>query len=180
MILVVGLGNIGEEYKNTRHNVGFMLIDLILKDQNFTNLTNSKFKGELFKIGSSLLLLKPSTYMNNSGISVKAVKDFYKCERIVVIHDDIDINLGALRFKKGGSSGGHNGLKSIDSLCGNDYERIRIGVGKGEDVISHVLGQFNNEEKIILDKILEHSKKALFKLVEKDLSSVSSLYSLRA
>ncbi|MBZ7946158.1 aminoacyl-tRNA hydrolase [Campylobacter sp. RM10541] len=180
MILVVGLGNIGEEYKNTRHNVGFMLIDLILKDQNFTNLTNSKFKGELFKIGSSLLLLKPNTYMNNSGISVKAVKDFYKCERIVVIHDDIDINLGALRFKKGGSSGGHNGLKSIDSLCGNDYERIRIGVGKGEDVISHVLGQFNNEEKIILDKILEHSKKALFKLVEKDLSSVSSLYSLRA
>ncbi|MBK2000575.1 aminoacyl-tRNA hydrolase [Campylobacter sp. LH-2024] len=180
MILVVGLGNIGEEYKNTRHNVGFMLIDLILKDQNFTNLTNSKFKGELFKIGSSLLLLKPSTYMNNSGISVKAVKDFYKCERIIVIHDDIDINLGALRFKKGGSSGGHNGLKSIDSLCGNDYERIRIGVGKGEDVISHVLGQFNNEEKIILDKILEHSKKALFKLVEKDLSSVSSLYSLRA
>ncbi|MBZ7940032.1 aminoacyl-tRNA hydrolase [Campylobacter molothri] len=180
MILVVGLGNIGEEYKNTRHNVGFMLIDLILKDQNFTNLTNSKFKGELFKIGSSLLLLKPSTYMNNSGISVKAVKDFYKCERIIVIHDDIDINLGALRFKKGGSSGGHNGLKSIDSLCGNDYERIRIGVGKGEDVISHVLGQFNNEEKIILDKILEHSKKALFKLVEKDLSSISSLYSLRA
>ncbi|MBZ7943955.1 MULTISPECIES: aminoacyl-tRNA hydrolase [Campylobacter] len=180
MILVVGLGNIGEEYKNTRHNVGFMLIDLILKDQNFTNLTNSKFKGELFKIGSSLLLLKPSTYMNNSGISVKAVKDFYKCERIIVIHDDIDINLGALRFKKGGSSGGHNGLKSIDSLCGNDYERIRIGVGKGENVISHVLGQFNNEEKIILDKILEHSKKALFKLVEKDLSSVSSLYSLRA
>ncbi|MBZ7935077.1 MULTISPECIES: aminoacyl-tRNA hydrolase [Campylobacter] len=180
MILVVGLGNIGEEYKNTRHNVGFMLIDLILKDQNFTNLSNSKFKGELFKIGSSLLLLKPSTYMNNSGISVKAVKDFYKCERLIVIHDDIDINLGALRFKKGGSSGGHNGLKSIDSLCGNDYERVRIGVGKGENVISHVLGQFKDEEKIILDKILEHSKKALFELIEKDLSSVSSLYSLRA
>ncbi|TKX32566.1 aminoacyl-tRNA hydrolase [Campylobacter aviculae] len=180
MILVVGLGNIGEEYKNTRHNVGFMLIDLILKDQNFTNLSNSKFKGELFKIDSSLLLLKPSTYMNNSGISVKAVKDFYKCERLIVIHDDIDINLGALRFKKGGSSGGHNGLKSIDSLCGNDYERVRIGVGKGENVISHVLGQFKDEEKIILDKILEHSKKALFELIEKDLSSVSSLYSLRA
>ncbi|TKX31257.1 aminoacyl-tRNA hydrolase [Campylobacter estrildidarum] len=180
MILVVGLGNIGEEYKNTRHNVGFMLIDLILKDQDFTSLVNSKFQGELFKIGSSLLLLKPSTYMNNSGISVKAVKDFYKCERLIVIHDDIDINLGALRFKKGGSSGGHNGLKSIDSLCGNDYERVRIGVGKTENVISHVLGKFKDEEKIVLDKILEHSKKALFELIEKDLSSVSSLYSLRA
>ncbi|EOB0795962.1 aminoacyl-tRNA hydrolase, partial [Campylobacter jejuni] len=111
MILVVGLGNIGVEYENTRHNVGFMLIDLLLKESNFTNLTNSKFKGELFKIGSSLLLLKPSTYMNNSGLSVKVVNDFYKCERMIVIHDDIDINLGALRFKKGGSSGGHNGLK---------------------------------------------------------------------
>ncbi|EOY0101659.1 aminoacyl-tRNA hydrolase, partial [Campylobacter coli] len=108
MILVVGLGNIGKEYEDTRHNVGFMLIDLLLKEGNFTNLTNSKFKGELFKMGSSLLL-KPHTYMNNSGLSVKAVNDFYKCERIIVVHDDIDINLGALRFKRGGSSGGHNG-----------------------------------------------------------------------
>ncbi|ELW2328105.1 aminoacyl-tRNA hydrolase [Campylobacter jejuni] len=181
MILVVGLGNIGVEYENTRHNVGFMLIGLLLKESNFTNLTNSKFKGELFKIGSSLLLLKPSTYMNNSGLSVKAVNDFYKCERMIVIHDDIDINLGALRFKKGGSSGGHNGLKSIDTLCGNDYERVRIGVGKGENVISHVLGKFKSEEEITLSKVLEHTKKALLELIENDdLSAISSKYSLKA
>lgn len=181
MILVVGLGNIGKEYENTRHNVGFMLIDLLLKESNFTNLSNSKFKGELFKIGSSLLLLKPSTYMNNSGISVKAVNDFYKCERIIVIHDDIDINLGSLRFKKGGSSGGHNGLKSIDSLCGNDYERVRIGVGKGQNVISHVLGNFKDDEKMILAKVLEHSKKALLELISTDnLSDISSKYSLKS
>ncbi|ECP7275753.1 aminoacyl-tRNA hydrolase [Campylobacter jejuni] len=180
MILVVGLGNIGVEYENTRHNVGFMLIDLLLKESNFTNLTNSKFKGELFKIGSSLFL-KPSTYMNNSGLSVKAVNDFYKCERMIVIHDDIDINLGALRFKKGGSSGGHNGLKSIDNLCGNDYERVRIGVGKGENVISHVLGKFKPEEEIILSKVLKHAKEALLELIKNDdLSFISSKYSLKA
>ncbi|MCW1360574.1 aminoacyl-tRNA hydrolase [Campylobacter sp. US33a] len=181
MILVVGLGNIGKEYEDTRHNVGFMLIDLLLKESNFTNLSNSKFKGELFKIGSSLLLLKPSTYMNNSGLSVKAVNDFYKCERIIVIHDDIDINLGALRFKKGGSSGGHNGLKSIDSLCGSDYERVRIGVGKGENVISHVLGRFKTDEEVILSKVLEQSKKALLELISSgDLTAVSSKYSLKS
>ena len=180
MILVVGLGNRGKEYEKTRHNVGFMLIDLLLKESNFTNLTNSKFKGELFKIDSSLFL-KPSTYMNSSGISVKAVHDFYKCQRLIVIHDDIDLNLGTLRFKKGGSSGGHNGLKSIDALYGNDYERVRIGIGKAKNVISHVLGKFEPEEEIILNKLLEYSKKALFELIANDdLSAVSSKYSLRA
>ena len=179
MILVVGLGNIGKEYENTRHNVGFMLIDLLLKENQTTNLTNSKFKGELFKMGSSLLL-KPSTFMNNSGLSVRAVLDFYKCERFIVIHDDIDLKLGALRFKKGGSSGGHNGLKSIDALCGNDYERVRIGVGKGENVISYVLGDFKKEEKPILDKILLKAKQALLELIKSDdLQTVSSKFSLR-
>ncbi|RQD68765.1 aminoacyl-tRNA hydrolase [Campylobacter hepaticus] len=179
MILVVGLGNIGVEYENTRHNAGFMLINLLLKESNFINLTHSQFKGELFKLSSSLLLLKPSTYMNNSGISVKIVSDFYKCERIIVIHDDIDLHLGVLRFKKGGSSGGHNGLKSIDSLCGNDYERIRIGIGKGEHVLSHVLGNFKAEEELILSKVLIHAKEALFELIKNDnLSLISSKYSL--
>ena len=179
MILVVGLGNIGKEYENTRHNVGFMLIDLLLKENQTTNLTNSKFKGELFKMGSSLLL-KPSTFMNNSGLSVRAVLDFYKCERFIVIHDDIDLKLGALRFKKGGSSGGHNGLKSIDALCGNDYERVRIGVGKGENVISYVLDDFKKEEKPILDKILLKAKQALLELIKSDdLQTVSSKFSLR-
>ncbi|EPS9860656.1 aminoacyl-tRNA hydrolase, partial [Campylobacter coli] len=105
----------------------------------------------------------------------------YKCERIIVVHDDIDINLGALRFKRGGSSGGHNGLKSIDNLCGSDYERVRIGVGKGENVISHVLGKFRAEEELILSKVLEHSKKALLELIRNDdLSAISSKYSLKA
>ena len=86
-----------------------------------------------------------------------------------------------MRFKRGGSSGGHNGLKSIDNLCGSDYERVRIGVGKGENVISHVLGKFRAEEELILSKVLEHSKKALLELIRNDdLSAISSKYSLKA
>ncbi|MCV3508687.1 aminoacyl-tRNA hydrolase [Campylobacter sp. CNRCH_2016_3089] len=179
MTLVVGLGNIGEQYAQTRHNVGFMLIDLILKDLQTAKLSNPKFKGELFK-GSSTFFLKPSTYMNLSGESVKAVSEYYKCDRIIVIHDDIDLNLGALKFKMGGSSGGHNGLKSIDNLCGNAYERVRIGVGKGQDVISHVLGKFKQEEQESLTKVLEHSKKALFELLNSDIEKIASKYSLKS
>ncbi|HEF1623060.1 TPA: aminoacyl-tRNA hydrolase [Campylobacter lari] len=179
MTLVVGLGNIGEQYAQTRHNVGFMLIDLILKDLQTTKLSNVKFKGELFK-SSSTLFLKPSTYMNLSGESVKAVSEYYKCDRIIVIHDDIDLNLGALKFKIGGSSGGHNGLKSIDHLCGNAYERVRIGVGKGQDVISHVLGKFKQEEQESLTKVLEHSKKALLELLNSDIEKIASKYSLKS
>ncbi|WP_257404197.1 aminoacyl-tRNA hydrolase [Campylobacter lari] len=179
MTLVVGLGNIGEQYAQTRHNVGFMLIDLILKDLQTTKLLNAKFKGELFK-SSSTLFLKPSTYMNLSGESVKAVSEYYKCDRIIVIHDDIDLNLGALKFKIGGSSGGHNGLKSIDNLYGNAYERVRIGVGKGQDVISHVLGKFKQEEQESLIKVLEHSKKALLELLNSDIEKIASKYSLKS
>lgn len=179
MTLVVGLGNIGEQYAQTRHNVGFMLIDLILKDLQTTMLSNAKFKGELFK-SSSTLFLKPSTYMNLSGESVKAVSEYYKCDRIIVIHDDIDLNLGALKFKIGGSSGGHNGLKSIDNLCGNAYERVRIGVGKGQDVISHVLGKFKQEEQESLIKVLEYSKKALLELLNSDIEKIASKYSLKS
>ncbi|EAI4483929.1 aminoacyl-tRNA hydrolase [Campylobacter lari] len=178
MTLVVGLGNIGEQYAQTRHNVGFMLIDLLLKDLEVAKLSNAKFKGELFK-SSLAFFLKPSTYMNLSGESVKAVNDFYKCDRIIVIHDDIDLNLGALKFKIGGSSGGHNGLKSIDNLCGNAYERVRIGVGKDQDVISHVLGKFKQEEQESLNKVLEQAKKALFELLKSNIEQVASKYSIR-
>ena len=90
MTLIAGLGNIGKEYENTRHNVGFMLIDLILKDGGYSDVSSAKFQGELYKNGS-LLLLKPSTYMNSSGKSLKAVNDFYKPNHIIVIHDDLDI-----------------------------------------------------------------------------------------
>ncbi len=179
MILVVGLGNIGKSYQNTRHNVGFMLLDLFLQEHSALLISNPRFKGELYKINSSLLLLKPSTFMNASGLSVKAVCDFYNCERMIAVHDDIDLNLGALRFKKGGGSGGHRGLRSIDELYGSEYERIRIGVGKGENVLSHVLGEFKSEEKECLNQVLARAKEALCELLRSDIEQISSKYTLK-
>ncbi|MCX2683033.1 aminoacyl-tRNA hydrolase [Campylobacter sp. MIT 21-1685] len=181
MILVVGLGNIGKEYENTRHNVGFMLLDRILKELQIETLVKANFKGELYKKDSSFLLLKPHTFMNASGISVSAVKAFYKCERMIVIHDDIDLPLGTLKFKDGGGNGGHNGLKSIDKYCTNRYERIRIGIGKGTDVNSYVLAPFKEEEKPLLNSVLEQAQKALFELLRgSQIYTVGSEFSLKA
>ncbi|WP_096024424.1 aminoacyl-tRNA hydrolase [Campylobacter lanienae] len=181
MTLIAGLGNIGKEYENTRHNVGFMLIDLILKDGGYSDVSSAKFQGELYKNGS-LLLLKPSTYMNSSGKSLKAVNDFYKPDHIIVIHDDLDIAFGAMRFKNGGSSGGHNGIKSIDSLIGNNYDRVRIGIGRSDkSVIDYVLGKFDSSELEKLDGILSHAKEAVLALANSnDISAISSKFTLKA
>ena len=181
MTLIAGLGNIGKEYENTRHNVGFMLIDLILKDGGYSDVSSAKFQGELYKNGS-LLLLKPSTYMNSSGKSLKAVNDFYKPNHIIVIHDDLDIAFGAMKFKNGGSSGGHNGVKSIDSLIGNNYDRVRIGIGRSDKgVIDYVLGKFDSSELEKLDGILAHAKEAVLALANSnDISAISSKFTLKA
>ena len=181
MTLIAGLGNIGKEYENTRHNVGFMLIDLILKDGGYSDVSSAKFQGELYKNGS-LLLLKPSTYMNSSGKSLKAVNDFYKPNHIIVIHDDLDIAFGAMKFKNGGSSGGHNGIKSIDSLIGTNYDRVRIGIGRSyKSIIDYVLGKFDNSELEKLDGILSHAKEAVLALANSnDISAISSKFTLKA
>lgn len=180
MTLVVGLGNVGAEYENTRHNVGFMLVDLLLKDLSHSHISNAKFKGELFKSDLGLFL-KPSTFMNSSGTSVFAVKEYFKCDRLIVIHDDIDLHLGALRFKKGGGNGGHNGLKSIDALCGTEYERVRVGIGKGANVLSYVLGKFSANERAELAPILEQAKKGLLALLEgQSITQVASTFNIKA
>ena len=177
MKLIVGLGNIGEEYKLTRHNIGFIVIDEILKDINYSTINKPAFKGLLYKF-NDYLFLKPLTYMNLSGESVVAVKNFYKIDNddIIVIHDDLDLRLGALRFKKGGGSGGHNGLKSIDSHIGNDYHRIRIGIGRPQnkdEVVDFVLSNFSNEELEKLQNTISNVKKAVFDWNEKTPSKYS-------
>jgi PTH1 family peptidyl-tRNA hydrolase len=180
MTLVVGLGNIGNEYKNTRHNIAFIAIDKILSNlKNYTTINKPIFKGQLFKSGD-YLFLKPSTYMNLSGESVVAVKNFYKIDNdnIIVIHDDLDLKLGALRFKRGGGNAGHNGLKSIDKHIGNDYHRIRIGIGRPEGdmkVVDYVLGKFKEEELEKLKNTLENVEKSIFDWNE----NTSSKYSLK-
>ncbi len=175
MKLIVGLGNPGKKYELNRHNVGFLAVDYLIDKFNASKIS-SKFKGELFKSGE-YLFLKPSTFMNLSGESVVLVKNFYKFDNkdIIVIHDDIDLKLGALRFKRGGSSGGHNGLKSIDAHIGNDYYRIRIGVGrpeKKEEVVNYVLSDFSKEELECIRKNFENIKKAI-----EDIENAASKYS---
>jgi len=175
MKLIVGLGNPGKKYELNRHNVGFLAVDYLINEFKASQIS-SKFKGELFK-SNEFLFLKPTTFMNLSGESVRLVKDFYKIpnENIIVIHDDIDLKVGALRFKKGGSSGGHNGLKSIDKHIGNDYYRVRVGVGRPErkeEVVNYVLSDFTKDELECIKKNFETIKKAVSE-IEKAASKYS-------
>jgi PTH1 family peptidyl-tRNA hydrolase len=164
MKLIIGLGNPGEKYKITRHNAGFLSIDYLIKRYNAGKI-NSSFKGELYK-SADFLFLKPLTYMNLSGESAVLVKSYYKIENqdIIVIHDDIDLKTGALKFKRGGSNGGHNGLKSLDQHMGNDYWRIRIGIGRPErkeDVVKYVLSNFKEEELECIESLFPKIEKAV-------------------
>jgi PTH1 family peptidyl-tRNA hydrolase len=184
MVLIVGLGNPEDKYKNNRHNIGFRVIDKLVDDSNAVDISKSSFLGKLYK-DKQTLFLKPSTYMNLSGKSVSAVKNFFKIdiEDIIVIHDDIDLPFSALRFKRGGGHGGHNGLKSIDSHIGKDYTRVRMGVGKPEhksQVANFVLSDFSPEEEKIIDKWITHTTEAIKELQTKELDEVKSKYSLKS
>jgi len=181
MNLVVGLGNPEEKYKNNRHNVGFMVIDSLLGDFPSERINKNNFKGNLYKYKSNFFL-KPLTFMNLSGESVRAVQDYFKPDKIIVIHDDLDLPFGTLRFKFGGGNGGHNGLKSIDNYIGKDYFRVRIGIGKPIDkskIISHVLSDFSKIEREKLDNILDFAKKGTIELLVSDIQKVSQKYSIK-
>ena len=156
-VLIVGLGNPGPEYATTRHNVGFMAVDALAGDGTWKSEKNALTrKGEID--GQSVIFVKPQTYMNNSGSAVLALMTFYKLplENLIVIHDDMDLANGTMRTKIGGGSAGHNGIKSIDAAVGNEYKRIRIGVGHPRDFESQmdpadwVLGRFTDTQ---LDQI---------------------------
>jgi len=182
MTLIVGLGNPDLLYKNNRHNVGFMVIDALIGDHpSCEKITKSNFKGELFK-APSMLLLKPTTYMNLSGESVRAVDDYFKPDQIIVIHDDLDLPFGTLRFKIGGGHGGHNGLRSIDTHIGAEYIRVRIGIGKPAhkgDVAKYVLSDFSACQREFLPEMINHVKKSIKALLPGDLKEVSLQYSLK-
>lgn len=162
MNLLVGLGNPGREYVNTRHNVGFLALDFIADSLNTHFSSSSKFRSEVATAdigGSKVVLAKPLTFMNLSGSAVQLISHYYKISvnNLIVVHDDIDLALGDIRVKKGGSSAGHNGLKSIDSCLGASYHRIRIGVGRPqnrEDVADYVLQNFLKDERVVIDEVL--------------------------
>ena len=166
-IYLIGLGNPGKKFSNSRHNVGFLLIEDFSKKYNSNFLLKDKLKSfySEFKIkDNTYRLFLPNTFMNNSGDAVRAIVDWYKInlDKIFIIVDDKDLPLGKIRFRKKGSSGGHNGLKSIiEKLQTSNFNRIRIGIGSPPptngtnnfNTISHVLGTISQEEKSILDKV---------------------------
>jgi len=161
MKLIVGLGNPGNQYAGNRHNVGFMALDAIASAQGIGPFRN-KHQGLIAEGtigGEKVLLLKPQTFMNRSGDSVKAVAQFYKIPTadIIVLYDELDLAPGKVRVKVGGGNGGHNGLRSIDPQIGLDYRRVRIGIGHPgkEFVTPHVLGDFAKADKAWLDPLLE-------------------------
>jgi len=182
--LFVGLGNPGSQYEDTRHNIGFKIVDALIEDLGARDISKQTFHGELYRTASTLFL-KPTTFMNLSGKSVLPVKQFFKVELddIIVIHDDIDLPFGAVRFKKGGGHGGHNGLKSIDAMVGKEYLRVRVGVGKPErksQVADYVLHRFNDEEMACLPALVAHVKDAAKALLHQELNWVKSHYSLKS
>lgn len=180
-MLIVGLGNPGPAYAATRHNIGFMVIDELCRRHRVQSVSKSSFEGELFKMGEHFLL-KPTTYMNLSGKSVLAVKNFYKIDDVIVIHDDLDLPFGALRFKVGGGHGGHNGLKSADAAIGQNYTRVRMGIGKPEhksQVADYVLHPFTPEESQLLSEWISKAADAVEMLLHTDCNGVASKCSLK-
>ena len=165
MYIIAGLGNPGAEYSNTRHNAGFMAIDVIAKKAGI-GVTEKKHRALIGKgifAGEKVVLVKPQTYMNLSGESIRAVVDYYKidCEsELIVISDDIDLDVGNIRIRPKGSAGGHNGLKNIISQLGTqEFTRVRIGVGakkEGRDLVSHVLGKIDKSDTESFEEAIEN------------------------
>ncbi|MBI3752578.1 MAG: aminoacyl-tRNA hydrolase [Deltaproteobacteria bacterium] len=193
-MLIIGLGNPGTKYKDTRHNIGFMAIDS-LAEANSIKLNKKDFES-LWGKGSikdkEVILLKPQTYMNLSGEAVQAVSDYFDIEPkdILVIYDDIDLELGMMRIRLSGGSGGHNGMESIiEHLGTNDFPRIRLGIGRPDikklkvksqkskvDVAEYVLNPFDPEEKTILKPMLEKTKEAVDVIVNDGIEKAMNKY----
>ncbi|MBD5445753.1 MAG: aminoacyl-tRNA hydrolase [Mycoplasma sp.] len=181
--LIVGLGNPGDKYKFTKHNAGFLVIDKILEKLNLV-LDKEKFSGwyTKYKIeNKEVFICKPYTYMNNSVFFIFNICNFFKIpiENILVIYDDIDTEIGNLRIRLKGSSGGQNGMKGIIQTFGTEnIKRIRIGIGnpKGRNLADYVLSNFSNSEKIIVDKVFDRAADAALFFLKEDFEKVISKY----
>lgn len=183
--LVVGLGNPGAKYENTRHNVGFMTADLLMKEYG-GEFNKTKMQGVFgeCKIGNNrIIVVKPQTFMNNSGVCVSQIVNFYKIplDRIIVIFDDISLDVGKIRMRAKGSHGGHNGMKNIISLLGNDnIARVKIGVGAKPhpdyDLADWVLSKFPKSDTANLETALDNACKAIKEIITKGIDSAQNLY----
>ena len=187
MLLLVGLGNPGSNYTNTRHNIGFKIIDAINAHFKLSK-QKPKFKG-LLTTGNidekKIYAIKPLTFMNNSGTAIKELIDYFKIDAkdVFVFHDDLDIDFGKIKAKFGGSSAGHNGIESIDKFIGKDYSRIRVGIGKPKndiEVADYVLQNFNEDEIVKIDNIIKNITDSISDLIDKklDIEKVNIIKSL--
>jgi PTH1 family peptidyl-tRNA hydrolase len=174
MQLIVGLGNPGGKYQYTRHNIGYMAIDNIVSVQQDYKI-KKKFNSIIYETiidNNRIILIKPETYMNNSGDAVSQIANFYKIDskNILVLHDELDIPFGKIRIKSGGGNAGHNGLKSISKKIDNNYTRVRLGIGhpgNKERVNGHVMGNFTGSEKQKLNQILNYLTNNIHEILNK-------------
>ena len=181
MLLLVGLGNPNPNNTNNRHNVGFLVIDAINAKFKLSK-QKPKFKGLLTtgKINEQkVYAIKPLTFMNNSGICIREIIEYFKInvKDVFVFHDDMDIDIGKIKVKFGGGNAGHNGIESIDTNIGKDYSRVRIGIGRPKNNstgVEHVLDNFANEEKKSVEEVNNNITKSLSILINKDLDLFSS------
>lgn len=181
--LIVGLGNVGGKYENTRHNIGFNVVDAMAKskDKEFA-LDNQAFSTTIKHKGRTLILLKPTTYMNLSGKAVRywMTKQKIQPENLLVIVDDLNLQFGSLRLRKKGKDGGHNGLKSIqDMLQTQNYARLRMGIGSDFSTgsqVNYVLGEWSNEEVENLDEFIKKASNAAFDFTTMPIGAVMSSY----
>ena len=183
-MIIVGLGNPGEQYENTRHNVGFKTIDIVAEKLGIA-INKEKFNGlfgEGIYNGKKVILLKPQTYMNLSGESVSEIMDFYKLplDELLVIYDDIDIDVGKIRIRPEGSSGTHNGMRNISDILGShDFPRIRIGTGKPKvemDLAEYVLAKIPLEERDEINKAIQTASEAVLEILNNGVEKAMNIY----
>lgn len=185
MFLIVGLGNPGKQYENTRHNVGFDAIDVLVDEYRIpsSGKQHKAMYGKGMIEGQKVILAKPLTYMNLSGEAVRAMVDYYKIDpetELLVIFDDISLAPGNIRIRKKGSAGGHNGIKSIITHLGTqNFQRIKVGVGekpKNWDLADYVLGTFSKDDRKLVDEALERTAKAAALIVQGEIDEAMNLY----
>lgn len=185
-LLIVGLGNPGAEYARTRHNIGFMAVDYLADKWGVSWQNDRKFQGwyGVLRQPCTGYLLKPNTYMNNSGQSVRAVLNWFKLapDRVLVIYDDMDLPLGKLRLRQSGSAGGHNGMKSIIAHLGTtNFPRLRLGIGRSQgNVHNHVLGGFSSAESALIPEIMSLMAELIHCAISSGWDKAMSLYNSRS
>lgn len=187
MFIIAGLGNPGKKYENTRHNMGFLVLDRLAEktDIKVNKIKHRALVGDGFISGQKVLLVKPQTYMNLSGESLREAMDYYDVEpeHLIVIYDDFDLAVGTLRIRKKGSAGSHNGMKSIiEQIQSQDFPRVRVGIGKSgkSDWKDFVLGKVGSEEKQMISEAVEKAADGILCILEKGIDKAMNAYNVKA